>query len=618
MQEHQFTFFVNLKWLYLLALMFLFSACQNDFQSEEDYESQKNLVDSLLRQSVEARNSNPLIIVPLADSAIDMAQKIQYRAGEINAMYHKATGYFFQNDFAEAESICDAIIEKSGKNIPGSLAKAKFLGSAYNLKGLMWQKKGEYEKAIQNLLLSLNHFETSSDTRNIASVYINMSENFRFLKDFERSLDYNLKAEEYFRQAEMYDRLSTVFQNRGNIYNNQGNYKEALEIFNLTLDSAIVHNDDENIASSLNNLGVSYEQMGKDEQALDYYFQAIDIYKARNFFWGEANTLGNISLIYLKRKNFNTALEISKTALKIARKNDFKELILFNYENLSRIYEEMGQAKKSLGIYKEISELKDSLYNEEKFRTISALEQQYLEEKSEKLIAQKDKELIQAQLNSKTLLIFVIILGVIIFFSLLIAFFLYKQVQLRNRKNEELRQKNEIIENKNREITRRRDEIKEQNEDLELLVNAYETHREKEIVIGRKKFFINDIIYIKYHNRISHIFFINGQVIEHRVQLSQLLSELRYKSNFLFAQINQNYIVNFHNVDVEFYDGVEEKFYFTLFLKNDHEEGRTEEYVKTRKRSGLNKNFEREFKRYQRLKNLLEVPGPSSSGPNIV
>ncbi len=90
--------------------------------------------------------------------------------------------------------------------------------------------------------------------------------------------------------------------------------------------------------------------------------------------------------------------------------------------------------------------------------------------------------------------------------------------------------------------------------------------------------------------------------MEHRVQLSQLSSELKYKSNFLFAQINQNYIVNFDNVEIYFFEGEEEKYYYTHFLDNDFEEGRTEEFVKTRKRSGLTKNFERDFKRYQRLR----------------
>jgi tetratricopeptide (TPR) repeat protein len=590
--------------LLLIVGLFLFG-CTDDAPKSDRFNSEKQLVDSLLVQSENIRNADPLAILPLADSARTLARQINYPKGELSGMYNIAIGHFFLNEFDEAEEWCQAIFDNGKTMEIDSLTLFKYMGSAHNLSGIIWQRKGEYESAIQDFLKALNYFESTQDLKNAASVYTNMSECFRFMKNFDKALDYNFKAEQIYREKKLFDRLTTVFQNRGNIFNNEGKYEEALTLFKQTLDSSKLYNDVENMVHALNNIGVSYEEMGRSDQAIEYYFRALDIYKSRKNYWGEANTLGNISVIYLQRNDYEKAITFSQNAVAISRKNDFRELILYNYENLARIYERMGRGEESLQIYKNISEIKDSLYNEEKFRTISSLEQRYKEVRAENLIAQKDKELIQAQLNSKTLLIFVIVLGVIIFLSLIIAYFLYKQVQLRKQKNFELRQKNSIIKHKNLEITHQRDEIKNQKEDLELVVNAYETHREKEILIGKRSIPINDIVYIKYHNRISHVFLKNGNIIEHRVQLSQLASELKYKSNFLFAQINQNYVVNFNNVDIRFFDQEEEKFYYTPFLKTDHEDGRTEDYVKTRKRSGLNKNFEREYNRYLRLKNFI-------------
>ncbi len=608
----------SFKLLLFLIAVALFFGCENNFHSLGTNDTQKIMVDTLLVQSIEARNTDPFSIISLADSALVISREIQYEQGIFNSMYNKAIGHYFQNDFDEAEDWCKTIYDKGVVTKLDTLDLYKYLGSAHTLNGIIWQKKGDYEKAVQHFIGALNFFESNEDYNNIASAYTNISESFRFMKDYEKALDYNKKAEDYYRRTEMYDQLTTVFQNRGNIYNNQGKHAKALDVFKSTLDSANVHNDIGNTVHAFNNLGVSYEEMGRDDQAIDYYLRAMDIYKSRKDYWGEATALGNISMIFLKKGNFEEAIDYSKKGLDIAQQNDFKELILFSYENLARINEKMGRKNESLFILKNISALKDSLYNEEKYRTISNLEQKYEKEKSEKLIAQKDRELIQAQLNSKTLLIFVIVLGVIILLSVLIAFFLYKQVQLRKQKNLQLRQKNAIIENKNQEITKQRDEIKEQKEDLELLVNAYETQRKKEIQIGKRKIFINDIIYIKYQNRKSHIFLKDGRVIEQRVQLSQLASDLKYKSNFLFAQINQNYIINFNNVDISFFDGEDEKYYFTPFLENDLKEGRTEEFVKTRKRSGLDKNFEREYNRYLRLKHLLNQPRPSSNGSKAV
>lgn len=583
----------------------LFSACNEDNGFPTDFEEKQQLVDTLLDNSQKARNAAPLSIIPLADSTIKIATEINYHKGQLGGYYNKAVGHFFLNNYSDAIEWCDHVILLTQELNPDSIVKNKYLGSAYNLKGIIWQKKGEYATAVENLLAALDYFEANKDFKNAGTVYTNISENFRFMKDFEKAMEYNKKAESFMQSEEMVNKLTTVFQNRGNIYNNQGDFEAALQMFQMTLERARKHNDIENITHSLNNLGVSYEEMGKDNEALEYYFRALDHYKARKHYWGEANTLGNISVIYLKRREFEKAVTFTNNALEISRENDFRELTLYNYKNLGRIYETMGQFRQSLEINKQIGLLKDSLYNEEKFRTINSLEQKYKEEKAEKLIAQKDKELIQAQLNSKTLLIFLIIFGVVILLSLVIAFFLYKQVQLKKRNNEALRKKNAIIEKNNQEITQQRDEIQNQKEDLELLVNAYETHGAKELNFGKRKIPINDIIYIKYHNRISHAFLKDGRIIEHRVQLSQLSSELKYKSNFLFGQINQNYIVNFNNVNISFFNGEDEKFYYTNYLDYDHEEGRTEDFVKTRKRSALNKNFEREYKRYLRLKSFL-------------
>jgi tetratricopeptide (TPR) repeat protein len=474
-----------------------------------------------------------------------------------------------------------------------SIQRHNLFGSAYTLKGVVYQKKGDYKLAIENLLKALDAFELSKDSSNIASVYTNLSNNFTLTEDYDKALIYIHKAEEILIKNKMYDHLPNIYQNIGNIYNNQGKLEQAAAIFKQTLDSAKIHNDFNNIALALNNIGVYYEEKNNLDLAIEYYLKANLINEQRKDFWAQANTLGNISLVYLKAKDFNKAINYSSKALQISIDNNFLELAKFNYENLAKIYEEQGDFKESLKNYKNYLEVKDSLYNEQKFMIINNLEQRYIEEKNERIIAQKDKDLIKAQLQSRKLVAFVIILSLIIIFALTVAFFLFKQAKFRKEKNTELTRKNTIISH--------------QKEDLQILVNAYEIKREKDILIGKEKISLDDIIYIKYQNRVSYTYLKDGSVIENRTQLSQLLSDLKYKSPFLFSQINQNYIVNFANVEIEYFQDENEKYYYTPFLPNDNDEGRNEDYVKTRKRSGLNTNFEREYNRYLRMKQPIHV-----------
>ena len=357
------------------------------------------------------------------------------------------------------------------------------------------------------------------------------------------------------------------------------------------MEKARINNDIENIIYATNNIGAAYEELGQSEIALQNYLTALEMYRERQDHWGEANALGNISMVNFDlTERLEQAEEYALEGLLIAQEYQFLELEKFNYENLHRIYEKKGNYKESLKMLKQAQLLQDSLYNQQKFETLSNLEQQYDKERTKLIIVQKDKAIVESQLKSQRLQSLVTLLGIIFLALLSGAWLLYRQAKFRKAKNEELLQKNTIIQH--------------QNEDLESLVNAYEAQREKFIQIGPHEIPLDDIVYIRYQSRMTSIFLKDQSIIEYRTQLSQLLAELNFKSHFLFSQINQNYIVHFKNVEINLFDGEEDKYYFTSYLPNDHWEGRNEDYIKTRKRSGLNKNFEREYHRYLRLQNL--------------
>ena len=121
---------------------------------------------------------------------------------------------------------------------------------------------------------------------------------------------------------------ATVFQNRGNILHQQGKYEEALDIFQATLDSAQVYEDLQNQVNALNNLGASHEELGNDEIAIDYYLRALQQYQAQNAHWGTTNTLGNIRLFFLKKEDYDQALNYAAQSLAMARTHQFPELEL--------------------------------------------------------------------------------------------------------------------------------------------------------------------------------------------------------------------------------------------------------------------------------------------------
>ncbi|GAI03550.1 unnamed protein product, partial [marine sediment metagenome] len=55
-------------------------------------------------------------------------------------------------------------------------------------------------------------------------------------------------------------------------------------------------------ANTLGNLGVLYQKLGKIKEAIEHYQKATEIHKRINNLKGEADNLGNIGILFNKLK----------------------------------------------------------------------------------------------------------------------------------------------------------------------------------------------------------------------------------------------------------------------------------------------------------------------------
>lgn len=587
---------MRIKTTYLFISLIIACSCLWSCQNQSDFPSPalslKEEVDSLIQYTVELRNSAPDSAITLSERIIQSSREINYLEGEIQGIFNKATGYFLLSEDEAAERNCQIVLEKL-KTISSvdSSFYHKLTGSAYVFQGILERRLGNYKVAISLEIKALSHFERINDSINIATAYANISESFRVIKNYDKALFYSEKAEDISIRIDNFKGLPAILLNRGNILFAKEQYALALELYEIALGKATEVEDFRTVTNAINNIGASHERVGSFEIGLSYYLTALDRFQEEKDYWGEANTMGNISMVYFTMQQFDKAEQLSNQALVISKEHAFLELEKFGTENLAEILEAKGEYSSSLALRKYAQVLQDSLYNQQKFETVNRLEKQFNEEKSKRIIAQKDKDLIETEFHSLRLRNIAIILGVFFLIVLLSAWLFYRQAKFRKEKNQELLLKNTIIQN--------------QNEDLEALVNAYESQREKLIILGNHEIQLDQIIYIRYQDRVSSIFLKDKSIIEQRIQLSQLTAELSYKSHFLFSQINQNYIIHFKNVTIEHNDDTENKYYYTTYLPSDQDEYRDEDVIKTRKRSGITKNFEREFQRYIRLNEIL-------------
>lgn len=158
------------------------------------------------------------------------------------------------------------------------------------------------------------------------------------------------------------------------------------------------------------------------------------------FYFEKALILIQNNLTYLTENNQNKELKRTYNKLKA------RALIEFGIEcfikiisakfNLSEIHEKLGKHQLAFQYFKEYSQLKDSLFNAEKYRAIKEMEVKYESEKKEQQLAllTQANEVQQLKLSRRNRMMFGLIAGIILL--ILIGYLLRSQSILKSRQKE--------------------------------------------------------------------------------------------------------------------------------------------------------------------------------------
>jgi tetratricopeptide (TPR) repeat protein len=104
-------------------------------------------------------------------------------------------------------------------------------------------------------------------------------------------------------------------------------------------------------ANTLGNIGVVYRNQADYRKALEYYFKALKLKEELGDKKGVANTIGNIGAVYHGEGNYPKALEYYFKALQMKEKLEDKKGIANNTGNIGTVYTLQGDYPKALEFY---------------------------------------------------------------------------------------------------------------------------------------------------------------------------------------------------------------------------------------------------------------------------
>lgn len=311
--------------------------------------------------------------------ALAIANKLKDRQqmGDI----HHQIGYVLYNQGEFSSSLQEY---KNALSVYQFIGNKQEVARVYNDIGLVYKTWGRYELAIENFLSGLRLFEEIGDEEGVGMISNNVGQIYFFKEDYQTAINYftkylvaNEKSNHPRAVAGASNNIAAAYVELSNYDLALHHYSKALNIYD-SLGVAI------GVAIVSDNIGMLHTNIKSYPEALDYHFKALKLFKSINSQSRLSYTLKNIGVAYFMLGDYDNSNKYLLEAIDIASLYQQKETEKEIYFHLSNVYEAKKQPEKALHYYKQMTALKDSLFNVETNQNIASMELQFEAEKKER------------------------------------------------------------------------------------------------------------------------------------------------------------------------------------------------------------------------------------------
>ncbi|MBS1558224.1 MAG: tetratricopeptide repeat-containing sensor histidine kinase [Bacteroidetes bacterium] len=339
--------------------------------------SQKTL-DSLKRKLSEAPNDSIKIV-----SLIRLAKEYQYTdlkksfeytekaidlAETKNLLWAKILTYSLvgnfhgiSGDYGAAMNFFDLALS-AGFQAKDTLAMTRGynnLGENYLILGKLDEAYFNFTQCYKLASKKNQDFYKAIALHNLASVFKELGQYNRALDHLRISQQLSIKIKDYEGEAYNYDEI-------GDIMRRMGNYDSAYKALRRSLKVArsLKLSVNDLMPITLTRLAKTFSEQKNNAVALAYYDSANFLYTQAENEFGQATVELGRGVIFMNERKFDQAKKLMESSRNAAHLNNAKTLEIECLQNLSKLYENLGDYKTSLTYYKQYKTLEDSLYSQ--------------------------------------------------------------------------------------------------------------------------------------------------------------------------------------------------------------------------------------------------------------
>ncbi|MFY8000129.1 MAG: tetratricopeptide repeat protein [Candidatus Kapaibacteriota bacterium] len=360
-------------------------------------------------QSIAQRNADSLqrLIVP----AVDDTLKVR-RLTELAGTLTNAGKY-------DSALVAANLAQKLATQLKDTIG----LADALLGKGRVLNFQGQYTQALEYCLKGLKNYETLGDKRGLVKSLNNIGILYYFQSKYSLALQHYQKALNIAQGLGDIRSISSCLLNIGDIYlyDGQQRYRLALESYQKSWVLKQQIGDKRGLSIATICVGNTFAAMNQADSALLYHNQGLRIAKEIENPKCVADAQYAIASILTKQNKYSQALPKAQEALQIRKElGELKEQSS-TQALLATIHAALGNYKAAYAAQSEYHALKDSLFNADNAKRLSALQANYdaqkqaAEQKFREAEARHKAELATQEKERQTQLQYAAIAGVVLF-----------------------------------------------------------------------------------------------------------------------------------------------------------------------------------------------------------
>lgn len=265
--------------------------------------------------------------------------------------------------------------------------------------------RGDYDRALEYYLLSLDLRKQFSDEASMSVSLNNIGLVYYKLKQYDKAIQYFIESTEIDKKYGLQSYLIST-NNIAHCYVGQKKYQLAIEKYDEVISSSNEISDDI-LVSTYNGLGVAYINIKAYSLAEENFLVSEKLNK--HSLKKDIGVINKhyLSSIALERGDLAKASEYNKIALREAVEMELKQWQRNTTLIASLIEEKIGNSENALEFYKSYTALNDSLLNEQVVQNIHDLENDFNNKMYEQHLASMDLQIAKKNKLNTLLMIMV-------------------------------------------------------------------------------------------------------------------------------------------------------------------------------------------------------------------